>query len=418
MIRRLYSHLKTSVLNGRTTSQYCYEAFKLSLFLALWVVLTMLINYLPRPPFFLSKLLLRLDTYWFDINEWPLGSVSFVLCIFLGTWALYKWFFYTPHWVKYEQDDQDTGLDSHDTMRMSYSPDSLLIPPQSNSFELDPDVVDLMLNIKEPYQNMHNDRLVGKLRNVGSYEPYKCWDLVPLFLLLSSWFLLNLMNANTHPTYKIKNIFAAAFYDGCYVVAPLIVGNWLYFFQAPGTLSLATISFGLLNLLAFFTLLVVPVASPTFLHIFGLTKDPSYDLIFADAMTMKNLTTGLFFDRLVYYLTPGKFASFPSLHVTSSSLTLFLVCYYSSKKSFKLLALINLLGQWWSSIYLKHNWRLDMFVGLLFAVTTWIWIKTKLLENEERVCKLRLENDFKNSSTMGMRLFKDTRFQTLFDPYA
>ena len=58
-----------------------------------------------------------------------------------------------------------------------------------------------------------------------------------------------------------------------------------------------------------------------------------------------------------------------------------------------------------------------MFVGLLFAVSTWIWIKTKLLENEERVCKLRLENDFKNSSTMGMRVFKDTRFQSLFDPY-
>lgn len=412
MIRRLYHHLKAAGLNGRDFNQYLYEILVLSVFLLFWLVLTVFINYVPRPQCFFTKVLLRLDTFWFDV-KWPVGPLSFVSCVFLGSWVLYKCFFYTPHWVKYEEDDDD------DTLRPSYSSSdtTLTISFDSDSFELDPDVVDLMLSLKEPYHNMNNDRLLGKLRNVGSYEPYDCWTLVPLLLLASSWFLLNLMEVNTFPTYKSKNIVAAIFYECCYYIAPLVGGLWLYLFQAPGTLRLAVLSFGLLNSIALLTLLVVPVASPTFVHIFGLTKNPSYDLIFTDAMTIQNLKTGLFFDRFLYYITPGKFATLPSLHVTSSSLTLFFVCYYSSMKSFKLLAFANLLGQWWASLYLKHHWRLDMFVGLVFAITIWIWIKKKLLANEERVCKLRLENDFRNCSTFGMRVFKDTRLQSFFDPY-
>lgn len=67
----------------------------------------MLTNYLPRPSFYLPNLLLRLDTYWIYLNVGPQGSFSNVLGMFLGTWVLYKLLFYTPRWVRYEEDDED-----------------------------------------------------------------------------------------------------------------------------------------------------------------------------------------------------------------------------------------------------------------------------------------------------------------------
>lgn len=88
-----------------------------------------------------------------------------------------------------------------------------------------------------------------------------------------------------------------------------------------------------------------------------------------------------------------------------------------------LLASIFICVQWWTTMYLDHHWRFDLFIGEIYALVSYTIINYFLLQ--PRVLKewydLRrgLKFDSRNEArTMGMRVFQGTRWEWFFDPLA
>lgn len=98
-------------------------------------------------------------------------------------------------------------------------------------------------------------------------------------------------------------------------------------------------------------------------------------------------------------------------------MTFLFVGYYARWTIIKLLAFSFVCIQWWATIYLDHHWRLDLICGMMYSIT-WFTIiyKLRIIKSDAKFVKLRLSYDFNNGSTMGMRVFRNTKLQSFFDP--
>lgn len=82
----------------------------------------------------------------------------------------------------------------------------------------------------------------------------------------------------------------------------------------------------------------------------------------------------------------------------------------------KLLISSFILLQWWATMYLDHHYRFDLFIGLLYSITSFIIINNFVLQ--PRVLKPWLDlrfgkmpDDNNEARTMGMRVFKGTKIE-------
>ncbi|SMN21908.1 similar to Saccharomyces cerevisiae YDR072C IPT1 Inositolphosphotransferase [Maudiozyma saulgeensis] len=89
----------------------------------------------------------------------------------------------------------------------------------------------------------------------------------------------------------------------------------------------------------------------------------------------------------------------------------------------KLLISSFIILQWWATMYLDHHYRFDLFIGLLYSITSFIVINNFVLQ--PRVLKPWLDlrfgkmpDDNNEARTMGMRVFKGTKIEWFFDPLA
>ncbi|KAK5959005.1 inositolphosphotransferase PWA37_003682 [Arxiozyma heterogenica] len=79
--------------------------------------------------------------------------------------------------------------------------------------------------------------------------------------------------------------------------------------------------------------------------------------------------------------------------------------------------------QWWTTMYLDHHYRFDLFVGMLYSLLTFIimnifFMQPKVMKPWIEV-RLGERDDVKNESrTFGMRVFQGSRYEWFFDPLA
>lgn len=79
--------------------------------------------------------------------------------------------------------------------------------------------------------------------------------------------------------------------------------------------------------------------------------------------------------------------------------------------------------QWWTTMYLDHHYRFDLFVGMLYSLITFIvmnifFMQPKVMKPWIEV-RLGERDDVKNESrTFGMRVFQGSRYEWFFDPLA
>lgn len=89
----------------------------------------------------------------------------------------------------------------------------------------------------------------------------------------------------------------------------------------------------------------------------------------------------------------------------------------------KFLGTIFVCLQWWSTQYLDHHFRYDLFVGAVYAVISYILINKYVLQPKVIKPWLITRADptldkMKESKTMGMRVFENTKIEWFFDPLA
>ncbi|KAK6462333.1 hypothetical protein DFJ63DRAFT_313471 [Scheffersomyces coipomensis] len=437
--------LKWSILNNQPFPTFVKNFMMYLIPIFIWLFIIILINILPRP-YILTKFLLRFDNYIFDVGVLSLdkhliGPLSCLLCVVTGSLLLeYNYYNYVP------------PNKNHKLHFLAFQPSTIRTSSSSSSSSSSFDYEKSFLEDSDPFESSSsldlesedtdndpiNQKLINQIDQVG-YLPYNAWLTTPLILLNLSWVIINLLYSQKDHVTKFNNITAWAFYVIVHLVAPIVVVVWLYLFHPPNSIKIFITTIGFNNILIAMIHLVFPNAPPLFIKLYGETMTPTNELPYTDGITRQDMKLGDSLYRAVYYVAPNKFTSCPSIHASMSSLIVFFVCFYSRYSWFKLVAIVYLLGEWWSAMYLDHHWRVDILLGLICAIFTWtISLNLKrfgVLANQESYYKLRLKstvgstckvliddnNNYEDSegvTTMGMRLFSNTRFQDFFDPLA
>ncbi|RLV92664.1 Inositolphosphotransferase 1 [Spathaspora sp. JA1] len=347
-----------------------------------------------------------------------LGSLTGFTLVVLGSYLIFTKFFTNgieSNEFGHKRDDGNFSYKLKTLQRICTDEISTSSRPSSSiTSESNASLEDGLFELPQP------EELDSSL-DLSKPEPRDNWNLAPVVLLACSWIILNMLYSIKTPVNKPRNIAAWIFEVPVHFIVPPCFAVWLYLFHPPGAVRLFIFSLGLQNITILITYLIFPNAPPSFIKIYGDNKEPTFDMIYSDGITSIDMSFSVMLNKLSYYATPNKFASFPSFHSACSCLIFFFVCYYSKWSSFKLLGLINVLGQWWSVLYLDHHWRFDCLAGMLYAITTWIVLKKwkhGVHHVHDRFTNARAILDFKHGSTMGMRLFRNTRFESFFDPQA
>ncbi|CAK9435565.1 uncharacterized protein LODBEIA_P02920 [Lodderomyces beijingensis] len=444
-----------AVLHEQTLAAFAWDLTKTSTFIALCVAFTVLFNHIPRTEYICYKFLYRFDSYFFDIWSQPIGSLTGLTLTGLAAYMM-LYYFYT------DEEEEPTALPNH---YHHYQQVSLahLKPLQISSVLMNENVVHIstassrvstaesttttttgsssstLSPVGDPYNIFAEEAEVWQLNTPVSSESFaydnhkfpqdtnkfnlhsSFWDRAPVILFGSAWLILNIVQKGKHPVYKTKNIVAWAFHVPVHFAVPLVAVAWLYIWHAPGAARLLITCLGLQNCAVLFTYLVFPNAPPSFIKLFGENRVPSFDMVYSDSQASEDKKFSFILHKALHYAAPHKFASFPSLHSAFACLICFFVCHYSKWSWFKLLSVVNVVGQWWAEVYLDHHWRIDSLAGLVYAIVIWTWVRNynqSLAKIESKFEQARANRDFVNGSTMGMRLFRATKLQNSFDPKA
>ncbi|KAI3405865.1 hypothetical protein KGF56_001473 [Candida oxycetoniae] len=476
--------LTSAILSERTVQEFGKEWFKNFAFVMGCILFTALVNYIPRPEHIFYKFLYRFDTYFFDVWKQPVGSITGLILTCLGSCILYHVHYRIddglklPHHHHHHHhsnqifklkplqistvltsrasgsvvsgcsgggasgsavgdcsgggasgsvvggcsggwggcgDELSSAISSRPSTSTTGSSTLSPLSDINNNYIIpDEEIFELSSKINVDY--FGSQIVSGDKSTIQDY-----WRKMPAILLLLAWFILNIVYNFKHPVYKTKNIVAWVFHVPVHFIVPPVAGLWLYIWHAPGALQLLTLCLGFQNFALILTYLVFPNAPPSFIKLYGDNKVPTFDMIYSDGQASEDKKFSFLLHKAIYYATPHKFASFPSLHSAFASLICFFVCHYSRWSWFKLLSLVNVIGQWWAEIYLDHHWRIDSLVGLIYAIIIWTLVKDwykSLAEIDLKFSKARASGDYVNGSTMGMRLFWGTRLQSFFDPLA
>ena len=175
---------------------------------------------------------------------------------------------------------------------------------------------------------------------------------------------------------------------------------------------------GCQNICGVLTHLLFPCAPPWFIHLYGEDAYADYEMPgYAAGLTRVDVALGTHLNSKGFHASPIVFGAVPSLHSAMAVLTFLFVSYYARWTVVKILSFLFVVLQWWATIYLDHHWRLDLFVGMCYALIWFsIMYKLRLRKVNESYLKLRLQYNFARGSTMGMRVFRNTKLQSFFDP--
>ncbi|ABN68081.2 putative inositol phosphoesterase [Scheffersomyces stipitis CBS 6054] len=406
IIVQLWRRVVLSVLNGRNIFQFILNFFISFSPVLIWLSIFKNAGLIPnwtRPPIHV-KLAMTLDRYIFDIFLYPIYGITSLSFLVALCGAL----------IKYQELELQVTTIPMDA--------TLLNSPHS----LDADVTPFFERDSNPelfveHYNNNNGR-VSKSLETPKTKPLNCWCLATPILVPTSWFILNLVYWFRDPIRTPKDLLAWFLYVVCHLVAPIFTAIWLYLFQPPGALRLFSLGLGIQNIAGVVTHLIFPNVPPWYIYFYGEETIPDYDMPgFAAGLIRIDMIMGTHIHTAGFHISPIVFGALPSLHSAMAVMVFLFVSYYSRNMGVKIAYLLYVVLQWWATIYLDHHWRLDLIVGMLYSIASFSFLlfwSRGLSFVERNFILARKRCDFKNGSTAGMRIFRNTKLQTVFDPYS
>ncbi|KUJ23129.1 PAP2-domain-containing protein [Mollisia scopiformis] len=222
-------------------------------------------------------------------------------------------------------------------------------------------------------------------------------------------FLLNILYAGTHSLCSALDVFAWLSYGVIHFISPFLAAFWLWLFASPGVVSVFAWSFGIQNCLGIITHLSFPSAAPWYGDQYGYPLPPgNYSMPGSAAGLVRvDAVLGTHIYANAFKASPLVFGAFPSLHGAFSCCCFFFIARYSRKGSFMLGFYV--LWQWFSTMYLRHHWRIDLLGGLLYSAFAFSFFYRSLG---------RIDRAYATGVSGGngwQRLFEGTRLQFWFD---
>lgn len=180
---------------------------------------------------------------------------------------------------------------------------------------------------------------------------------------------------NTHP---VADVLSGLFYL-CWVPVPMAFALWL-FFKDKRLLLDFSLCFLLVNLFGFVLYYAYPAAAPWYVELHG----------FQENFQIPGNEAGLAnFDRILgiqlfhgmYAKNANVFAAIPSLHAAYPLVTL----YFGIKKRLsvgKWVFLVILGGIWFSAVYSRHHYIIDVLLGAACALATILVYEKAILKTK------------------------------------
>jgi len=222
-------------------------------------------------------------------------------------------------------------------------------------------------------------------------------------------FLLNILYAGTHSLCASLDVFAWLSYGVIHFISPFLAAFWLWLFASPGVVSTFAWSFGIQNCLGIITHLTFPTAAPWYGDQYGYPLPPgNYSMPGSAAGLVRvDEVLGTHIYQNAFKASPLVFGAFPSLHGAFSCCCFLFIARYSRKGAFILGFYV--LWQWFSTMYLRHHWRIDLLGGLVYSAFVFSIFYRSLV---------RIDRAYSAGVSGGngwQRLFEGTRLQYVFD---
>jgi membrane-associated phospholipid phosphatase len=163
-----------------------------------------------------------------------------------------------------------------------------------------------------------------------------------------------------------------------WVPVPLMFSVWLFFNDKRSLIDF-TLAFVITNLLGFVVYYLYPAAPPWYVEIYGFVKDFSVSPNAAGLINVDAILGVNFFENL-YTRNSNVFAAVPSMHAAFPIISL----YFAWRKRMKLTSLLFLIvsiGIWFSAIYTRHHYIIDVLVGAVCAIGTLLFYEKVLLKS-------------------------------------
>lgn len=190
------------------------------------------------------------------------------------------------------------------------------------------------------------------------------------FMLILAWPLLNILNYLAHLTQNYSlDLLSFISYVLLHLIVPIVTSVYLYVFQFPGVLSCYSWTLGTQNILGLSTHILLPSSPPWFVHLNGINATADYSTLgYAAGLIRVDSSLGTHLTTNGFHKSPIVFGALPSLHSAMAVLSFLYISWFTSSLFLSLLAFSFVLLQWWSTIYLDHHWRLDLFMGMCYAI--------------------------------------------------
>jgi len=205
------------------------------------------------------------------------------------------------------------------------------------------------------------------------------------------------------------DVFTWLSYGVIHFISPFLCAFWLWLFASPGVVSVFAWSFGIQNCLGIITHLSFPTAAPWYGDQYGYPLPAgNYSMPGSAAGLVRvDAVLGTHIYANAFKASPLVFGAFPSLHGAFSCCCFFFVARYSRKGAF--IMGFYVLWQWFSTMYLRHHWRLDLLGGLIYSAFVFSCFYRSLIHIDRAYA-------FGSSGGNGwQRLFDGTSWQHAFD---
>lgn len=179
---------------------------------------------------------------------------------------------------------------------------------------------------------------------------------------------------NTHP---VLDVMSGLFYLS-WVPVPLAFAVWLYF-KDKRTLLDFSLAFLLTNIFGFTLYYLYPAAPPWYVELYGFQENFSIPGNEAGLAAFDHIM-GVQLFHSMYAKNSNVFAAIPSLHAAYPLITL----YFAVKKRLRLASwmfLIILAGIWFSAVYSRHHYIIDVLAGAVCALATIIIFEKTILKS-------------------------------------
>ena len=201
--------------------------------------------------------------------------------------------------------------------------------------------------------------------------------------------LSKFLSAHKH---VVLDILAWIPYGIAHYASPVIVSACMFIWGPPGTLPVWARAFGYMNITGVLIQLVFPCSPPWYEKTYGLA--PADYSIPGDAAGLKAIDQlfGVDIYTSAFHASPMVFGAFPSLHSGWATLeTLFMGHVFP--QLFPVYVGYTM-WLWWSTMYFRHHYAVDLVAGSLIAGIAFFWSRGKFLPRVQEDKEFRWDYDY------------------------